>query len=303
MKINSRRRARTNSEKPGILGNILRVSKVKKRPVAQLLPTVSKHLLQGAVRLHQPPIQAGDADPNRRALKDPLETQLALLQSPFRPLMLNRHANQVGSGLDRAQLRFGRRPGLAVVHGEGAHHLATPGENRFRPTGTQAVLEAEAAQAFPAGIGGDVFHDHPLPGVAGCATRPHLRANLQTFDRIHVCFWQAGRCADVQVSPVRIQQQDQPQHPWPLLFQQAHQSVQNVQKTTPGRQQLQKLALSFFHRQGALMCQGIHNHFAHNPQQRHIIFGPVTLVPDGIKPDQPDGLPLVHHWNADQGLD
>ncbi len=43
-------------------------------------------------------------------------------------------------------------------------------------------VEAQAAQTLPAGVGGDVFHDHPLPGVAGCATRPHLRANLQAID-------------------------------------------------------------------------------------------------------------------------
>src|SRR5262249_25058200 len=58
---------------------------------------------------------------------------------------LDRDARQMRREVDEAEVHRRRRERLSMVHGEGAEHLAGAGQDRRRPTGSEAAVEGHIA--------------------------------------------------------------------------------------------------------------------------------------------------------------
>ncbi len=100
----------------------------------------------------------------------------------------------------------------AVVHGEGAQQVAVAGQDRHGPAGGQPGGFGQVAEVGPERVGGDVGDHDGFTPVGGGATGSDAFTGGDAVDGLVVEVGQAGGGAVVQVSAVRVGEQDRDEY-------------------------------------------------------------------------------------------
>ena len=110
-------------------------------------------------------------------------------------MTVNHQRRSLGNEIDKQQIADGRLARFAVIHGERAEHLASTGQDRDRPAGTQVMRKGNSLELRPQGIVGDIGDEDRRTEKSGSAARSRARADLEPVDRFAIFLGQAGSSA------------------------------------------------------------------------------------------------------------
>lgn len=142
-----------------------------------------------------------------RVLDQPLELLLLQLEGPLLLVVLDGHARDPERLLDEAALGLGRGPGLLVVQGEGAQHLAVLSVDGGRPAGPEPVLKGKVAVPRTLLVGRNVLDHDGLVVVRRRPAGADARPDSKVVDGVHEGLGQARGAAVVEGLPLGVQQE------------------------------------------------------------------------------------------------